>query len=97
MLAFVADVAAPVALEAAAVAELAAAVAYACTPVALAAAAVAELPAAVAEEDALEALAAASLALSVAMIACCVTTVIVASVLESPEPPSPLKIGMYSS
>jgi hypothetical protein len=51
----------------------------------------------VAEPLALTALAAASLALVVAMLACIVTAAIVASVVESPAPPSPLYIAIQSS
>tara|TARA_R110000787_G_scaffold271700_1_gene378944 strand:- start:2525 stop:2818 length:294 start_codon:yes stop_codon:yes gene_type:complete len=97
VLAFVADVDAPDALVAAAAAELAAAVASAETPDALAAEAVADVAAEDAELAAFDALTADSLALLVAMTACAVTAVNVASVLESPAPPSPLKIAMNSS
>lgn len=51
----------------------------------------------VAELAASTALAAASLAFVVAMTACCVTANSVASVLESPAPPSPLNIAINNS
>ena len=51
----------------------------------------------VAELAASTALAAASLAFVVAMTACCVTAYSVASVLESPAPPSPLNIAINNS
>jgi hypothetical protein len=50
----------------------------------------------VAELAASTALAAASLAFVVAMLACSVTMDIVASVLESPAPPSPLNIAIVA-
>ena len=70
------------ALEAAAVAEVAAAVAL--------------VVAVVAELAASTALAAASLAFVVAMTACCVTASSVASLLLSPAPPSPLNIAIVA-
>jgi hypothetical protein len=60
-------------------------------------AAAALVVAVVAESLALTALAAASLAFVVAITAWAVTASSVASVLESPAPPSPLNIAMYSS
>ena len=58
--------------------------------VALLAAAVAELPAPDAEEEAAVALSALAVAELAAAAAFCVTSVMVASVLESPVPPTPL-------
>jgi hypothetical protein len=97
-------VVAAVALDALVVALAALAVAEVALAVALASAAIteAEMPdalvaACVADSLALTALAADSLALVVAIAACSVTARIVASVLESPEPPSPLNIAINNS